>query len=236
MGQHRSCSSTMTGVAPVYFVYAPAYDENSGGITFLHRLVHELRALGEEAYIYPISPLTGSWWRRTARRLRARLTPRPVASNLDTPIWNPTRIPAEGIVVYPEIVAGNPLQAQNVARWLLFKPGFHGGPVRFDPSELFFKCSEFSDDVTITGGAQLLALWWLNPHYWHRGGTSRKGTCYMKRKGHDRPIVHDLSNSRCLDGLSHAEIADFFNTCETFYSYDDATMYSQYAALCGCDS
>ncbi|MDT8345616.1 MAG: hypothetical protein RQ752_14425, partial [Thermohalobaculum sp.] len=38
----------------------------------------------------------------------------------------------------------------------------------------------------------------------------------------------------CVDGMNHEEINDVFNRSDVFYSYDEATMYSQYAALCGC--
>ena len=49
-------------------------------------------------------------------------------------------------------------------------------------------------------------------------------------------MVHDAENSIKIDGLPHEEIVEIFNRCETFYSYDDATMYTQFAAICGCDS
>jgi hypothetical protein len=99
---------------------------------------------------------------------------------------------------------------------------------------MYFKAGNFSDDLAVTGGAPLLTAWQINPVYSNRGSVNRSGTCYMIRKGRDRDIVHDLDRSICLDGKSHAEIADTFNRCEVFYCYDEMTMYSQYAALCGC--
>jgi hypothetical protein len=55
----------------------------------------------------------------------------------------------------------------------------------------------------------------------------------MVRKGRDKSFVHP-PDAIPLDGLSHDEIAAAFNSTEIFYCYDEATLYSQYAALCGC--
>jgi hypothetical protein len=66
------------------------------------------------------------------------------------------------------------------------------------------------------------------------GGGTRQGSCHMMRKGAGRPLVHDTRDSPCLDGLSHEEIAAEFRRRERFYSYDPFTMYSWYAAICGC--
>ena len=56
------------------------------------------------------------------------------------------------------------------------------------------------------------------------------------RKGKSRDVVHDLTDSVCIDEMSHEEIAEIFNRCEYFISYDLYTMYSRYAVLCGCTS
>jgi hypothetical protein len=56
------------------------------------------------------------------------------------------------------------------------------------------------------------------------------------RKGVDKPRIPQTADAICIDGMSHAEVAVIFNRCEVFYSYDEASFYSQYAAICGCDS
>ena len=48
--------------------------------------------------------------------------------------------------------------------------------------------------------------------------------------------MHNLSDWVLIDGLSHQEIAKIFNECKYFVSYDLYTMYSVYAAMCGCIS
>ncbi|MEP1356270.1 MAG: hypothetical protein ABJX32_04360 [Tateyamaria sp.] len=235
-------------VAPIFIVYAPPFSINNGGAIFLHRMVHELRRLGEEAYLYPMKPreLTGRRDRvkQTVRGLLKLQDPpqKPfvMSDALDTSVFPDEALPPNAIALYTEIHEENPLGAQHVARWILYKPGYLGRPADFPRDNLFFKGSELSDDPRITGGAQLLQLFWVNPVYRDTGNTNRSGSCYMVRKARKmRPnfeLVHDMENSQQVDGLSHQELARIFNECETFYCYDDATMYSQFAALCGCTS
>jgi hypothetical protein len=157
------------------------------------------------------------------------------APGVNIPIARKRDLNADAIVVYSESIFGNPLAVTNVTRWLLYKPGLLH-PFNFSPDEMFFKASDFSDNVSLSGGAQLLYMLSINACYRDLGQKSRKGSCYMLRKGKGKPLIHDLDGSLQIDGLRHEEIATIFNECETFYCYDEATMYSQYAAICGCTS
>lgn len=216
-------------VRPNYAIYAPSYNGNSGGIIFLHRLAETLQEIGESVCFIP--------WRHGIRNRALNMIRRRkfvLAPGVDIPVAAIGDLNEDTIVVYPEIVSGNPLGAKNVARWIMYKPGLLNGPTEFDKDEIFFASSDFSDDVSITGGAQRLVLYLVNPVYRDFGQKKRSGTCYMLRKGHDRPLVHDLNGSRQVDSLSHQELVQVFNECEVFICYDDATMYSQYAAICGC--
>ncbi len=230
--------------APTYLAYAPEFDINNGGSIFVHRLVHELRALGEQAYIYPMPEeeptgrraMLRHWLDRLFGRGKSSRKPFNTGKDFDTPLYTGATLPENAIVIYTEYTAGNPLGAANVARWLLYKPGYLGRPKTFAKDELFFKGSDFSDDPSISGGAQLLQLFWTNPCYRDLGYPNRSGSCYMMRKRENEGVEHSIEGSVNVDGLSHEDLAEVFNRCETFYCYDDATMYSQYAALCGCDS
>ena len=62
---------------------------------------------------------------------------------------------------------------------------------------------------------------------------TRSGSCYLVRKGRDKTPVHPPDAIR-VDGLPHEEVAKIFARCERFYCYDEATMFSQFAVLCGC--
>jgi hypothetical protein len=226
---------------PRYLVYAPGYNADSGGSIFLHELVHALNSLGEPAALWPFhQPRNGNPFGYLHAFLRRpsilwRRPRFPVQPERNTPVASPWHLRRDSIVVYPEIILGNPLRARNVVRWLLYKPGLRD-PYRFEPGEMFFRAGDMSDLPEVTGGAPDLFLWKINPAYRNEGRTDRKGACYIVRKGSDKPRIPETADAIPIDGLSHAEIAAIFNRCETFYSYDEATFYSQYAAICGCTS
>jgi len=226
----------MTPDAPTYLVYAPSYDPDDGGGLVLHRFVHALRGLGEQAFLVPMQAV---FRQGVLDRMKARLRANPyrTAPGLDTPVWPDGALPEGAVVVYSEIIPGNPLGARNVVRWLLHRPGFHFGTHDFGADELFFKWADFCDAPEITGGpAHPLTLFTIPEVYTTTNTGPRQGACYLVRKGHKKDIVHYRSDAIRIDGKDHAEIARIFNRCESFHSYDEDTMYSLFAVLCGCDS
>lgn len=219
-----------------YIAYTFSWDENNGGVIFMHNLVHELNRLGERAVLWKAAPIYKPGRRQ---RLRNWLRPESLVTNpmLNTPVARRRDLSANSIVIYPELVRGNPLKARHVARWLLYKPGvLH--PFDFGPDEMFFRVGPITDLPEITGGAPDLLMWKINPVYRNENRPDRKGVCYLVRKGKDKPRIPETEapDAICIDGLSHGEANEIFNRCATFYSYDEATMYSQFAAICGCTS
>lgn len=226
---------------PNYLIHGAAWNPDSGGVIFLHMLVHTLRQLGEDAKIWP-------WYRSPRRGLAARLgdiarKPKLLwggdrqfhSPDLDTPIATHDDFHEDTIVVYPEIRLGNPMGAKNVVRWMLYKPGLEN-PFEFTDNEMFFRVGEICDILEITGGAQDLVMWRRNPAYRNENRPDRKGACFLVRKGHEKARIPETEGAIQIDGKSHEEIAEIFNACDTYYSYDEASFYSQYAAICGCDS
>ena len=74
--------------------------------------------------------------------------------------------------------------------------------------------------------------------YRNENRPDRKGVAYIVRKGFEKERLPQTETPDAIriDGMSHAEINEIFNQVDTFISYDEATMYSQFAAICGCDS
>ena len=218
-----------------YVVYAPSFSENNGGAIFMHELVRTLTELGERAVLWPMGPVYDLGVRGRMKRF---FHPKPyvTAPGLEDQVARESDLDGGSVVVYPELVRGNPLKARNVVRWLLYKPGvLH--PFEFGADELFFRVGEFCDVPEITGGAPDLLLWKINSVYRNENRSFRKGACFIVRKGREKPrIAETEAGAICIDGMSHKEINEVFNSCDTFYSYDEATMYSQYAAICGCVS
>jgi hypothetical protein len=206
-----------------FIIYAPPFDENSGGNVVLHRLCDLLNKLGESAYIWPsgMPPVRGD-----------NLT----YEVYTTPLAKISYLSEKTIVVYPEIIDGNPLMAKNVVRWLLYFPGFFTGKVNYGKDELFFFINkEFvnpkfnvPEDNRLYIGLSFLDI------YRQTNFDKRKGTCYILRKGKDRKIVHNINNSILIDGLTHKDVAEIFNMTKYCISYDPYTAYLAYAAICGC--
>ncbi len=235
-------------MSPTFIIYTGAFDENSGGSIALHRLCDVLNRHGCRARIWPVgrpideAPLT---WRDRWRRMRRK--PRPWdpgrfnrLDRLETPLAAAADL-EDAVVIYPEVIDGNPLQARRVVRWLLHKPGFHTGRYDYGADDLFFFFqSAFNDPALNPHTDRLLQTLLVRDDIYHPPEahleTQREGTCYILRKGRSRALVHDANGSILIDGLSHAEAAEVFRRVRTCISYDLYTMYSMYAAMCGCDS
>jgi hypothetical protein len=224
-----------------FIIWTPPFSDGLGGVIALHLLCHRLNGIGETALLWPAGRpafnrrfiardllRAGRWALGGPRRPWRDPTPfrNPVARRADLP---------GSVVVYPEMVPGNPLGEPRVVRWLLHKPGFHTGNVDYSPTDLCFHYQDAFDDLSTScrRGGRLTLTWW-NQLYKDKGSRNRSGSAYLVRKGKGHPFIHDLSRSVCVDEMSHEEKADVFNSVEYFYSYDLHTMYSLYAAICGC--
>jgi len=236
-----------------FAVFAPGFDPNVGGYIVLHYLCHLLNELGHTAHLIPlfssaeISPVDSDETVRALfdQRSQIRKSPYRVNPDWNTPLY---RRPLKGIarrddlvVVYPEVVFGNPLRAKHVTRWLLHDPGFHNKDVYFVPGEVHFRYLEMHRPVPtpwIEIAEQLLTVTYIPWEHYQPppDGTERKGTAYILRKGAKKALVHDLTDSVCVDGMNHAQIGEICRRVKTFISYDTRTMYSALAAIAGVDS
>jgi len=238
-----------------FVIFAPSYAPDSGGIGVLHRLCHLLNENGYEASLYPsfkttiihkedwLSPLLSC----LASAFKYKyLRPFKTKAGLNTPIFKGNRraIGEDCVAVYSEGVAGNPLDAQHVVRWLLHKPGYNYGLTCFGNSELIFSFNEsysMGFSLPLSKMAKtILSLPFENLSYYTSVDAlpmqQRSGVAYCLRKGRDKPLIHDASQAILIDGLSHQEIAEIFRRVKTFISYDSKTAYSIFAAVCGADS
>lgn len=235
-----------------YLIFAPKYSESNGGVICLHYLSHLINQQGGEAYLCPIfenfeiskinfkRPFLKTLYSKVIDRFRAFY----VNESFDNKILRNLSMINDSddwIVIYPEITFGNPLRAKHVVRWLLHNPGFHTKKVYYGSNELYFKYHQgFADFKYLNSklSPNVLHLIYYPLHFYNMSDVApvRHGTAYCLRKGRDREIQHDLTDSVLIDGMSHAEIAKVFKRVKTFISYDPYTAYSVFAALCGCDS
>lgn len=227
-----------------FIIYSPLYNENIGGIIVLHKLCHILQSKGFDVYLWPslkphLSEVKNlNYIRKIVSYTKNRfLNYKAYRSPYDLNIASHCNL-KDAIIIYPEVVSGNPLKAEKVVRWFLHKPGYHTGVINYGVNELYFYFSKEFDDSRINSFAEnyLQVLEVMSELYKQENFGKRSGVCYMIRKGKDRDLSYHPKNAVLLDNLTHKEIARAFNKYEYFISYDLYTMYSRYAAMCGCKS
>lgn len=251
----NSSANEASSPSPEFVIFSPPFDENNGGAIVLHKLCHTLNTLSFKASMIPhfhcidVSPLDElnecfnaiAQMRNGLTRIEYRLN-----KNWITPIYTRPLIEIKErndlIVIYPEIIFGNPLRAKNVTRWLLHEIGFHNRRRVFcEPNEVHFRFNELHRIIPmpwVQVADKMLTVrhvpW---DHYYAAPPEQRRdGTAFLIRKGRSKRIIHDTQNSIQIDGLSHPQIGDIFRRVKTFVSYDTKTMYSHLAALAGADS
>ena len=234
-----------------YIIAAESYDSTIGGYVVLHKLCDEINKLGGTAYLVPayrtyyitrkniILPLLklAKEFLRRSRKFRTH-------EKWNTPIFDVRKLSSiddDWIVIYPESISGNPLNAKNVVRWLLHHPGFHDPHFFYGVNELYFRFHsgiKVPESLLVNTSDLILTIidYPMDVYLVEEIDTSRKGSAYLLRKGAGRKIVHDLADSIKVDGLSHIEMAKVLKKVKTFYSYDLYTAYSTFAVLSGCDS
>jgi hypothetical protein len=101
-----------------FLIYAPPYQNWSAGGRVLHRLCHLLNVIGHDAAI--------PYWPNGQEN---RVNP-----DWRTPyITNPE---PDRVVVFPEVVSGNPLAAPHVVRYVMNHPGLLAGDTRYADGEV----------------------------------------------------------------------------------------------------
>ncbi|HEC74401.1 MAG TPA: hypothetical protein ENI26_08515, partial [Methylophaga aminisulfidivorans] len=208
-----------------YVIYASNYEQKYAGVRALHHLCHALNQLGQEAYIVGCSI--------TNNKLQTPFLTQSELSRMISVGVNP-------IVVYPEVVHGNPLDSSSVVRWILNTPGHIGGDKQFDSDEQLFCYSQ--DFVPSEMSALNLRVPVIdqsifnntdNPH-----DDKRQGTCFYANKyliaGYKLTDDVRESVSLCQDvKLTRTELAAILRKSELMYCYEPSALMTE-AKLCGC--
>ena len=226
-----------------FIIYAPRYADDSGGSIVLHKLCDVLNKQGFASKLWPFgkprlsahAPVRSS--ASSLAYIGSQLYRKPFRTNknYNTPIAK-IEILMLSIVVYPEIVSGNPLSAKRYVRWFLHKPGFHKGNFEYKKRDLCFSYQgafNSTGNVITYGGILTIYEAFLTTYRLVNFGPRTK-TCYMIRKGERRNDLPDLSQQWIVDGRTHEELVKIFNECKACYFYDLYTAYATYAAVCGC--
>lgn len=141
------------------------------------------------------------------------------------------------IVLYPEIVYGNPLKAKNVVRWLLYFNRYPNDIQAYDKHDLFICFREIFNDFTLNPSLRKVTINHFDKDLYKQTNFSkRSGSCYFIRKGRNRKDLPLKFDGPVLDDLPEEEKVKILNKCEFCYCYDTQTFYSSIASICGCKS
>ena len=142
------------------------------------------------------------------------------------------------IVVYPEVVKGNPLNAKYVVRWMLCNIGVNCSRdiyKTWGSNDLVFYFAPFNHKYD-PDSIELLYTFWIDPAVKNKN-LARSGSCYLFKKApafHKKiSRIHPM-DAVLIDNCSNEEIIEIFNNKEYFYCYDPYSFYASMAALCGC--
>jgi len=215
--KHRVKSKRM----PDYIVVAPDFVSTSAGIRCLYALCADLQNLGFETAIQ------GSVKGNAA-------SPLPLISLEDAK--NAAQNGAW--VVYPEVIAGNPLDAKNVVRWVLNRPGLLGGEKVYPDSEHIFIYSDVYAEYVknpIRGKLYMPTID-RNLFYPPRDDFRRSLECYYVGKSKFKSGVLDPDTTFEITRFTPAksELGKLFRVSKMLYCFDNSTALIYEALLCGC--
>ena len=138
------------------------------------------------------------------------------------------------IMIYPEIVSGNPLNCKKVVRWILLALGIEM-PIdhykNWNPNDLIYYWEP--KDPTLNK----LTCHYINPIFYNFNNNERNKTCYIIKKGiliHSNINYFHLNDSINIENLPLEEIPNIFNESKYFYVYDMKCMFIIYSLICGC--
>jgi len=218
-----------------YYIVTHPYTRTSAGIRSLHLLCHHINLHNIPAYIILIGGennflegstepdfLTPILTQRSARRhFEKGMTP---------------------IMVYPEIVAGNPYASPCIVRYVLNFPGLLGGDKAYNKEELCFSYSKtLADKTSYPENILFIPAIDTRIFYASENSNPRSGSCFYASKykrEHNGKLYEVTNNSIEITSLlpnsqSPTEIAELFRKSELFYTYENTALGVE-ATLCGC--
>ena len=207
-----------------FIVWCWDYSKFIGGVRVMHKLCHLLNSLGGDAYV--TAKVTNPDW--------------------NTPVYDGNGFDKEQtVVIYPECISDNLLDAKHVVRWILFHQTAH-----YTETDYVFKlCEKYYTHGDKCDGMLEISDFSLDK--WKDFNIPREFNMLLYRKGAwKQPFVNpnlkkpfddlNFDNIIIYDEIEKEQdeyfIADCFNKCQTFISYDECSFISCQAALCGCDS
>jgi hypothetical protein len=211
------------------------YTRVSAGIRCLHLLCHNLNLRGYSAYLIFIGDTDDIKEDATEPDLLTPILTRRVARRH----FETQRTP---IMVYPEIVGGNPHQSPCVVRYVLNFPGLLGGDKTYAEDDLCFGYSKkLAEFINRPENILFIPASDTSVFYPPENETKREGSCFYasKYQREHKGALFDITKnsveitSRMPNSQSPSEIAELFRKSDIFYTYENTALAIE-ATLCGC--
>ncbi|NOU45709.1 MAG: hypothetical protein HOO86_01460 [Bacteroidales bacterium] len=211
-----------------FLIVTPSFTHRSAGVRALYRLCHHLNRSG-----YP-----------------SAVIPMPGQSIADYSSWFVYGYAGEinnAVVIYPEIISGNPYEATHVVRWVLNEPGLLGGDKYYADNEIVFVYDSQKIDIantaikTAIGSNRVLWVGVVDPDIIYPDPRVEKiFDCSFFNKGYPLslrfPLDPSLGVKRIEDLTPDAvSLGNVLRQTRTLYSYDHYSNILREAAICGCE-
>jgi len=213
---------------PRFLIVTPSFTHRSAGVRALFRLCHHLNCIG---YPSAVIPMPGN------------------SINNYSPwyVFGYKEEIDDAVVIYPEIISGNPYKAKNVVRWVLNDPGLLGGDKYYTDNEIVFVYDPQKINVvnaaikTPIGLERVLWVGVVDPSIIYPDSKVEKDfDCSFCNKGYALSIQFPLDPSLGVKRLEDitpdaVSLGNVLRKTRTLYSYDHYSNILREAAICGCD-
>lgn len=137
------------------------------------------------------------------------------------------------IVIYPEIVAGNPFNCKHVVRWILYHTIHRREEDSWHINDEYFYFSEYYH-TRRQEQKRLLSAYNFRLDEFKNYGHARHGYCHLIKKNNIETSFVNRFNSESIPDTNWPALIEMFNRKKYFLTYDDSTYFICIAALCGC--
>ncbi|MEH2069205.1 MAG: hypothetical protein V7K47_13760 [Nostoc sp.] len=203
-----------------FIIFSPPFQLNVGGVIALYNLARIIDRAGFFCKIFDMNGMN---------------LPNNIFDNYATEV----DINDNTVVVYPEVIFGNPLNAKYVVRWILCELGINCPSdiyTTWSKDDFIYHYSTYNPQKKVKNYNIICPLY-TSPTLKNHG-KSREGYCHIIRKGykfhHPLKYIHPSDSLFLDDNLSQEILIEIFNRKEYLISYDPYSYVCVMAALCGC--
>jgi protein O-GlcNAc transferase len=138
---------------------------------------------------------------------------------------------ADDIIIYPEVVTGNPLNSKRVVRYLLNFPGKLAGTKAYAKHELLVS---YSDTFCEHSNGEILMVPPVEPFFFSDDTPKTHNAIYVGKEKDLGMHPKDCIYITRQFPVTRREVAQFMRATKTLYTYDLISAIGHEAMLCGC--